>query len=109
MQAADLEPFSRAIEEQICATCPMICSDGTCTQPRAQQCALAIHVRAVVESVLAVPEDGTTIEYRRAFGERMCEICPRDETGYCSLLELIGSATDDEVSRLAHVVRSAAK
>ncbi len=106
MRAAELDTYERAIHEQICLTCPKTLPDGTCPRPDQRQCALSMHLEPVVDSILGLEQSAAAEDYRRAFEDHLCEICPVDETGYCSLIELIGSATDDDVGRLAYVIRN---
>ena len=108
MPATELEPFRAAIRRDICSECVRCQPGGKCDQPRKQQCAMAIHVGTLVKSILSVPRGAPTAEYRKALGARMCTICSHDETGFCSLLELVEGRPDDYVEKVVRVVRETA-
>ena len=108
MPATELEPFRAAIRQHICTDCVRCQPGGTCDQPREHQCALAIHVGTLVKSILSVKDGAPTSEYRKAMGARMCTICPHDETGFCSLLELVDGRPDNYIENVVRVVRKTA-
>ncbi len=107
MKPQDTSPFAMAISEKLCRPCGEGDARGRCCRPGAQPCALTAHVDLLVEAFTALGRGRTADEYSQALERGLCPHCVRDETGYCSLLELIVDAPDDELLQIVDVILTA--
>jgi hypothetical protein len=104
-----LEPYSKAIAERICAFCNDRDVHGRCARPADDPCALHSHLDLVVESILGVGDRPTVEPYIGALRAKTCPHCRQDEAGKCALRELGQCAPDAYLLPVIEVIEDVAK
>jgi hypothetical protein len=106
---AQLEPYSKAIAERICAFGNDRDGHGRCARPEDDPCALHAHLDLVVDSILSVGESPDVAPYVAALRAKTCPHCRQDEAGNCALRDLGQCAPDSYVLPVIEVIEDVAR
>ena len=104
-----LEPYHKAITDEICPFCNDRDIHGHCARPKDDPCALDSHLDLIVDSILGVGEVPDVTPYIGALRTKNCPHCREDEKGTCALRDLAQCAPDAYLLPVIDVIEKVAK